>query len=291
MKIGLSKYAFCAALACGFARIAAGQDADQTKSGSTAQAEDPETGTYGQFAAPPKPFGGNMNYYLNSVDCKPIRDVKVEIEITEALRSRSGLGFQLNAHTLKNEGDAPVIFWQQYMMGITVKRDGKIVIHDATQNWGRENPNDKGRIFLDNETDVFDLSEATIPAGARFLFKLRNDERGNIVGAEYTYVEPNGKKHPLKVDLKDLKGYRANRIAPIGGYQMDIVGPNGSHLDGGKGIIRYDSSTELVAYKHGPACTATHVYTAENINSKYSKFPSAPAVHFEQTFEAGPTLP
>ena len=166
-----------------------------------------------------------------------------------------------------------------------------IVIHDATQNWGRDNPEDKGRIFLDQESDVIDLREATIPAGAKFLFELHNDERGNIIGAEYTYVEPNGQRHPLKVDLKDVKGYQSDRIAPIGGYQMDLVGPNGSHLDGGKGVIRYDSSTEMVAFKHGPACTATHVYTGENINSKYSELPSAPATHFEQTFEADPTLP
>jgi hypothetical protein len=291
MNFGLSKYAVFAAMACGFALSALGQSEDSRKAETVTQAEAATTNKEGQFADPPKPFGGNVNYYLNSVDCKPIRDVKVEIEITEALRSRSGLGFQLNAHTLKNEGDAPVIFWQQYMMGITVKKDGKIVIHDSTQNWGKDNPEDKGKIFLDEETDVFDLREATIPAGARFLFKLHNDERGNIVGAEYTYVEPNGQRHPLKVDLKELKGYQPGRIAPIGGYQMDLVGPNGSHLEAGKGIIRYDSSTELVAYKHGPACTATHVYTAENINSKYSKLPSATATHFEQTFEADPTLP
>jgi len=291
MKFNLSKYAGCAALACAFALSALGQNDEPIKAETVTQAEAATANQDGQFADPPKPFGGNVNYYLNSVDCKPIRDVKVEIEITEALRSRSGLGFQLNAHTLKNEGDAPVIFWQQYMMGITVKKDGKIVIHESTQNWGRENPEDKGRIFLDEETDVFDLREATIPAGAKFLFKLHNDERGNIIGAEYAYVEPNGQRHPLKVDLKDLKGYQPGRIAPIGGYQMDLVGPNGSHLDGGKGVIRYESSTELVAYKHGPACTATHVYTAENINSKYSKFPSTPATHFEQTFEAVPALP
>lgn len=224
MKIRFTKYAFCAALACGFALTAAAQNADQAKKETIAQEEGVTTGKDDQFADPPKPFVGNVNYYLNSVDCKPIRDIKVEIEITEALRSRSGLGFQLNAHTLKNEGDAPVIFWQQYMMGITVKKDGKIVIHDATQNWGRDNPDDKGKIFLDNETDVFDLREATIPDGAKFLFKLHNDERGNIIGAEYTYVEPNGEKHPLKVDLKDLKGYQADRIAPIGGDQMDSDG-------------------------------------------------------------------
>ncbi len=245
-----------------------------------------------QMAEPPRPFGANMNYYLNSPDCTPIRDIKVEIEITQKLRSRSGLGFQLNAHTLKNDGDAPIIVWQQYMMGITVKGPRHIVIHDSTQNWGKENPTDaKGRVLVREETDVFNLPEATIPAGAKFLFKLKNDQRGNIIAAEYTYVEPNGTRHPLNVNLAQLKGFRPDRAAPIGGYQMDLVGPTDSALFEGKGIIRYQSSNPLVAYKHGPACTATHAITAEKINSRYAELPAQPSTHFEQAFEAATDMP
>ena len=108
MKNCWTKYAICAVLAGGFTLSGVGQDAGRPRTQTVTQAE-ATTNKDGGNRLSPQTLWRKYQLLPDSVDCKPIRELKVEIEIREALRSKSGLGFQLNAHTLKNEGDAAVI--------------------------------------------------------------------------------------------------------------------------------------------------------------------------------------
>ncbi len=229
----------------------------------------------------PPPEGGlrsNHNYILGDTDCTPLRNVKITVDITEGLASSAGLGFQLNAYSLSKNPPSK-IDWQQYMVGISIE-NGKPVVHASTENW------EKAGLLNRGGHDLWKLSEDKLPARSKITIALHTDDRGNVVAADYTVVEPDGTAHEFLQKVSDLEKFEPGDMAPIVAFELNLVGPSGNVLSSGKGSIEYEAATPMTVTTKEPSCVDSHTYTAETTNSVYTELPPGPSTRFKQMFEA-----
>jgi hypothetical protein len=253
-------------------------------------------GNEGSIAPPPPNFNSNHNYFMYG-DGRPIRGLTVTIDIAEDVAAPTGLNMQLNAYS---PAGATCVY-QQYCMGIDPKFETRL-------GWSNENfPSKEYRWLLHNryrlpchapdpteqtcKGDIFNMHGVVgffpritnrLPVRAKFIWELINNADGAIVGAQYSFVNPQGKKTstgPQLIKTFKLEGGAANidadAVVPIHAFQMNIVGlNNGAHaeLGSGAGSITYQATDVLMPLgKQPPNVAAQGVFTAESSNIKYDQ--------------------
>jgi hypothetical protein len=235
---------------------------------------------------PPSAFGGNHNYILSN-DCMPITDLSVTIHATQKIVGPKGLGVQLNANSpasppSTSPKDAPA-GWQQYMMGIGYR---------PAFNWAIQNFGTSGILYQGGDPHLVSMRNVIWPVGYTLKISLRNDPKGNVIGAEFVVEDERG--HVLNrasKTLQDFHGFSKAYLAPINAFQLNLVGPTGGEvLSSGAGTITYAASTPMTVANHFPKtgdntfCVATRVFTAEKANTVYGELPAGPAKTFTQSF-------
>jgi hypothetical protein len=248
------------------------------------------------LAPPPPTFSSNHNYFIYGGG-QPIRGLMVTIEVAEDIAAPTGLNMQLNAYSPKGA----TCVYQQYCMGIDPKFETRL-------GWSNENfPSKEYRWLLHNthglpchvpdpseqtcKGDIFNMHGVVgffpritnrLPARAKLIWELIDNANGAIVGAQYSFVNPQGKKTstgPQLIKTFNLEGGAANvdadAVVPIYALQMNIVGlNNGAHaeLGSGAGSITYQAASMLTPLgKQPPDVAAQNVFTAESSNIKYDQ--------------------
>jgi hypothetical protein len=265
-----------------------------------------------KLVPPPKNFASNHNYWIYAGGA-PIRGLTVTMEVTEDVAAPTGLNLQLNGNS---PADANCVY-QQYCMGIDPR-------HKTRLGWSNENfPSAKWRWALHNRHglpcgknphpdeqtcrgDIFNMHGVVgffprminrLPAGSKLVWKLIDDADGTIVGASYTFVNPEGKRTstgPQLIKAFRLEGGRADvdpqSCAPVLAVQMNIVGLNGgayTELRTGAGRIIYEAAVALTPEGQQPAATSARgVSTAETSNIRYAELTAAPGRKIVQKFRA-----
>lgn len=149
------------------------------------------------------------------------------------------------------------------------------------------------------------LPPRTVPAGAKFIFKLLYDG-DNIRGAKFAYVGRSAKNRhewTLAVPPPGLKPKGATAPPPPGAaeawvrtpivaFQVDLVGRSGGDnavTKSGAGTITYSSTDEMTVRAKQPDTKGKGVGTAETANSVYSLLPTRSSKTFTQKFAFGET--
>jgi hypothetical protein len=234
------------------------------------------------------PIGSGLqsgsNYLLEN-NCNPLTDVSVTIAITEDLTYTGngtptvigpqvyGLTFQLNCYSAMQ---APVLT-QQYVIGF----DGK-QLYGQINNWANVQTAVINQVF-----PLSKLAGDTIPQGYRLFISLENDNLGNIIGVTFGVVDAEGNEAALLSTLLQSDGLSAQQIAPIVGFELDLVGPGSGEsvtLSSGAGTIHYVASTLISVSSTGLPCAYTDIQTAETGNSVYGLLTAAPSNYFSQPF-------
>jgi hypothetical protein len=241
-----------------------------------------------QTVAPPKEgLRSNHNYYLYN-DGKPIHGLVVKIKLTEdVVCDEIGFHVQLNA-------DSPTdshTNWQQYVMGFNPNYKGGPVVGSSIEYFASPydfnvNPGPETVSGLPGPT--------TLPAGAKFIIKLKYDG-DNVSGAEFTYEEKGGKnRHKWKVDVppaglspsSPTTATAAQWVrTPIVAFQVDLVGRSGGDTamaHGGAGTITYSATDPMTVRTDRPPSKGQT--TAETANSSYGLLPTGANSTYTQTF-------
>ena len=239
--------------------------------------------------AQPKPgagLGSNSNYIFYN-NCNPITGLSISVDVTEAIVSKSdsgsttGFGFQLNCYSPKNERSA----WQQYVLTVWGSE-----IEGAVDNWPVSGPNIINYFF-----GMASTPNNTIPAGYQIRISLQNDSNNNISGATFVVTDNTGKTVAnVPVTLTSISGVNSSDLAPITGFELNLVGPvNGESavLSSGAGYITYTASSVLTPLSGEPPCTESGYVTAEKANSFYAELPAQPNTAFTQAFYVSSELP
>ena len=243
-------------------------------------------------------LGGNHNYAI-STNCTPLRDLKIIMHVSQGINggvsSPKGYGkvsvnFQLNAWSLAVKNSRPLVNWQQYMLGISVNGNyGNTPMHPyvnpAIQNWLIS-----GGVVLNAGSKLVSVPGfgAVLPSGYTLIIALHNDRKGNVTGATFTSIDPSGVLRSQRIDLKNISTFSPRYLAPIVGFELNLVG---SSFTSGAGTITYSASTPMTVSNHEPSCVDSGAITAESTNSVYGVLPPGPSTSFTQTFRAvQPTL-
>ena len=262
-----------------------------------------------ELAPPPQNFSSNHNYILYGGG-QPIRGLTVTIDVAEEIDAPTGLNLQLNCYSPTGAN----CVYQQYCMGIDPKyvtrlgwsnenfpsREYRWVLHNRNGLTCRvSDPTEqtcKGDIFnMHGVVGFFPRITNRLPAGAKLIWELIDNGDGAIVGAQYTFVNPQGKKTatgPQLIKTFKLDGGMANvdadAVAPIYALQMNIVGlNNGAHaeLGAGAGSITYQAAGALTPLaKEPPDLAARNTFTAETSNIKYQQVGAMPQQKIIQEF-------
>jgi hypothetical protein len=248
----------------------------------------------GEMAPPPGAgLKSNHNYYLYN-DGNPILGLVVTIELTKDIVCDDiGFHVQLNAN-------APLgsqTHWQQYVMGFNpdFKDHGRSVgpvVGSSIEYFAKPNSFDTGHKDPPNAAPLRHLPDAhTLPAGAKFIIAIKY-EGNDVSGAEFTYVEKDGKeRHSWVIPVPPpVPPYPAPAVpksvrAPIVAFQVDIVGRSGGDsavMKSGEGTITYSSSGPMTVVARKPPSEGA--ITAEKANSAYGELPVGPSQTFTQTF-------
>jgi hypothetical protein len=232
-------------------------------------------------------FGSNYNQILYSNSsggtdtshCGALTGVSVTIEITDTVVCAAssgptkGFGFQLNAYSPTGEKSA----WQQYTMSLF----GNTVI-GAVDNWPLTGDN-----IINDFFTMASLAGDSLPIGYVLKIVLANDDENNITGATYTVTDAAGKTiAEVTKNLLDINGGKADEIAPIIAFELNLVGPvNGEStiLSSGAGKITYAANTSMTPLSSEPACAESGSVTGETANSVYSTM-AATGQTLSQTF-------
>jgi hypothetical protein len=236
----------------------------------------------------PTPLGSFSNYVMGNNDCSLLKDIVVTVEIKEPLVVSSsspepGFGFQLNTNSTVGSG----VVWQQYFIRV---HDDFI---DEINNWtSAALPTGIPTVDWQVPYTLPGFPEptaptTTLPAGYKLKFDLINDEAGLITQCNFTVSDGKGHSKTEKVPLVKRAGANTASLAPIGAFQMDLVGPTGgnpSSFASGAGTITYSSSTSFHALSAIPGKCAGTTQTGESSNSIYGPMPSGSMKSVEQAF-------
>ena len=232
---------------------------------------------YHNWQISPSTTLSSANNIIFTSSCNPILGLTVNIEVTTPIVCRAnsgpitGFGFQLNAYSPKNEKSA----WQQYAFVL----DGTELIA-AINNWPLS-----GNYLINDQTKLLSVPSAQIAAGTHLSISLTNDSTGNITGATYKVL--NGSGAVLASLTKSITSHGASDLAPIVGFELNLVGPANSEsalLSSGAGTFTYQASTPLIPQAAEPACAESGYITAETANTVYGTSSAEPANTFSQTF-------
>ena len=239
--------------------------------------------------APPLPnFSSNHNYIIYGGG-QPIRGFIVTIEVAEDIDAPTGLNLQLNCHS--PAGASNENFPSREYRWVLHNRHGlPCRVPDPTEQTC------KGDIFnMHGVVGFFPRITNRLPAGAKLIWELIDNGDGAIVGAQYSFVNPQGKKTstgPQLIKTFKLDGGMANveadAVAQIYALQMNIVGlNNGAHaqLGSGAGSITYQAAGTLTPLtKEPPDLAARNTFTAETSNIKYQQVSALPQQMMIQNF-------
>ena len=230
-------------------------------------------------AAPGSGLGSNSNYILYD-DCKPLIGVSVTIIVMEDLVAttasgpQTGFGFQFNAYSPKNELSA----WQQYVVAIFGNQ-----IVGAVDNWPVA-----GNNIINHWIGLGGTTNNTLLAKTVIRIALQNDAAGNITGATYTVIDPNGNTQAnVSLPLTSISGVTSADLAPIVAFELNLVGPVNAEstvLTAGAGKFVYEASSVLTVLSAEPSCTESGYFTAETANSTYGVLSASSSTAFSQSF-------
>ena len=239
----------------------------------------------------PAPFGSSNNFALVSGNnCDPLTDVAVMIDITQDIvytghgapmpgaSSVTGFTFQLNGFSPAQYLDVA----QQYVIGYN---GGSL--YWQVNNWKNDPNSSQGLtwIILEHD-DLAGVAGHKVPAGWRLIISLANDGDGNITGATFSVVDPNGNnpgKHSISISKKDQ--------APIMAFEMVLIGPGNSEsvtLSSGAGVFQYLASSVLNASLDIPLGCVYSSQTQESANTLYGSITAAPSNVLTQSFSLAP---
>jgi hypothetical protein len=231
-----------------------------------------------QAPSPPNGLGSNHNYTLSS--CQPIRGLSVTVAVNQDVVGPKGLGVQLNANspprasTLSRQG--PPATFQQIMMGIGV---------EPFFNWDIQNFAPKGQLLSKGDRHFVKMPDVTWPAGYTLKITVNNNDAGDVTGATFLVKYHGAKVKEWTEVLTTIPGITGKYLAPIYGFQLNLVGPTGGQvLSAGAGTITYSASTPMKVTPTRPSCLGPG-NTAEKANTVYGELPAGPRTSFVQTFE------
>jgi hypothetical protein len=152
----------------------------------------------------------------------------------------------------------------------------------------------KGDIFnMPGEVGFFPRITNRLPAGSKLIWELIDNGDGAIVGAQYSFVNSQGKK--AATGLRLIKSFKldggmanvdADAVAPVYALQMNIVGlNNGAHaqLGSGAGSITYRAAGKLTPLTKKPSnLAARNTFTAVTSNIKYLQVGALPQQKIKQ---------
>jgi hypothetical protein len=277
----------------------------------------PAVARAGAFALPPTGFSSNNNYFIYGGG-KPIRGLRVTINVDEDIVAPQGMSMQLNCNSPANANCA----YQQYVTNFDPNKWSTLGVVWIMENfpsqpsrWHLHNtigfpcnakkPNEQtcsGNLF--NYPSFprtpfarFPVPSNRLPAGFKIIYELIDDANGAIIGTKFTVVDKRGREkstgphliHRFKyAGMQRLVGPEG--VAPILAFQMNLVGlGSGLHatLNSGAGRITYEATTTLTA--EGSIAALTNVYqgtqgTSETSNLVYSPLPAAPNRRIVQRF-------
>ena len=243
------------------------------------------------YVVTPAPFGSSNNFALVSGNnCDPLTDVAVMIDITQDIvytghgapmpgaSSVTGFTFQLNGFSPAQYLDVA----QQYVIGYN---GGSL--YWQVNNWKNDPNSSQGLtwIILEHD-DLAGVAGHKVPAGWRLIISLANDGDGNITGATFSVVDPNGNnpgKHSISISKKDQ--------APIMAFEMVLIGPGNSEsvtLSSGAGVFQYLASSVLNASLDIPLGCVYSSQTQESANTLYGSITAAPSNVLTQSFSLAP---
>ena len=246
----------------------------------------------------PSPGAGlksNHNYYFYN-DGKPILGLVVTTELTkDVVCDDIGFHVQLNA----NSPIGSPTHWQQYVMGFNpdFKDHGRSigpVVGASIEYFAKPHHINTSAKDPPNVAPLHHLpGSRTLPAGAKFIIAMKY-EGDDISGAEFTYVEKDGKERhswaiPIPPPVPPYPPPAVPKSAvrtPIVAFQVDIVGKNGGDvavMKSGEGKIIYVSSGPMTVVAKRPPSQGE--ITAEKANSAYGELPIGPSQTFTQTFK------
>jgi hypothetical protein len=213
-------------------------------------------------SAQSSPVGGNANYIIVN-NCQSIDGLTVSLQVTHDMvetASAPGGGFamQLNAYPPAGQ---PV--WAlQY--GIFIQNNQAF---GFIQYW------DNAGINNHNEPVIRNLPSNTIPAGWILTIAMTNDSSGNVTGTTFSVTDEAGNTSTLQMPMPVYPNTTTPVLAPIEGFQLDVVGPindESSTFSSGAGYITYGTSSGQLSVQ-GAACSnaSENWYTLENSNSLY----------------------
>ena len=241
-----------------------------------------------ELAPPPPNFSSNHNYIVYGGG-QPIRGFIVTIEVAEDIDAPTGLNLQLNCYS--PAGASNENFPSREYRWVLHNRHGlPCRVPDPTEQTC------KGDIFnMHGVVGFFPRITNRLPAGAKLIWELIDNGDGAIVGVQYSFVNPQGKKTatgPQLIKTFKLDGGMANvdadAVAPIYALQMNIVGLNNgarAQLGSGAGSITYQAAGTLTPLtKEPPDLAARNTFTAETSNIKYQQVGALPQQKIIQNF-------
>jgi hypothetical protein len=255
----------------------------------------------GSAPTPHDGLGANNNYWLYAGG-EPLKDLVVEIELTEDFVAENGISFQLNGWSPK---DARCT-WQQYCYGFYTEDKAKPQLSWSIENWASNDYRDHlhQTIGLPEGGDMYNLHGervavpgpgVKIPAGYKFRIALLQDPKdATIIGAAYTVVDNKGRT--IINDRPLIKSYKFSKtnvpiepaaMAPIITAQVNVcqrAGGSYGFMESGAGKITYAASNILTFLSgHPQGMAAPGIVTAESANTVYGELPAVPGRQFVQT--------
>jgi hypothetical protein len=262
--------------------------------------------------APSQGLGSLTNYVLtHDNDCKALRDVKVTIDVHEALVAAStkspppppggssrplGFAFQLNVNSPTpgpKTNPNQFVVWQQYIIG------NESTIGTGINNWtapGLNPPKGVSPWFFNGPGKTLQPLpvEGSVPAGSKLTITLENDpSNSNVTDVIFTAEIPGQplqtQKYNLVTELvrtDNKQQITAENLAPVAAFQLNLVGPGDleiTQFSSGSGTITYEASIPLTAVSAIPSC-AVSIGTGEKSNSVYGILPANPSTRLVQTF-------
>jgi hypothetical protein len=259
--------------------------------------------------ASPTSRHGNSNYVLFATGGNPLlTGVSVTISITEPMVFQSGgtpysgtygFAFQLNAYSPSaNYSPGQIIeatAIQQYVFSLL---ESELV--GWVNNWTRSQAASGAynNATVNSQFNLLRTGSPDLGPPYTLTIKLWNDSNGNINGVSFLVLDSNDVYVVnLSIYLADI-GVSATDMAPIVGFQLNIVGPENSegvYLSSGSGMITYTASNPLTA-STGPVPNAENQgSTTENANNFYGSLPvtdlSNLTNQLTQPFKIGTELP
>jgi hypothetical protein len=222
--------------------------------------------------APAAGLGSNSNYIL--YNGASLTNVSATIDITDDILSSNGFGFQLNAYSPNPQGDSCA--WQQYSFVVT-SNSLSAVINNWPVDWY---VNGQYVDLILEWIPLQSLGSNKLVAGYQLTVTLENDTQGNVTGATFKVVDNNGvtQANVSRTLLSfNFPGFTAADLAPINGFELDLVGPDSGQsavLTSGQGVISYSATNGLTALNTEPAGDLG-IGTAETANSFYTSLPSS----------------